>query len=57
MRIVYVIIFVCGFGPAAIPVNNNFGPIAGVIAAVFGAVIALAMMVWQSKVPQLEVDK
>ena len=56
-RIVYVIIAVCAFGPLALLANNIFGGLAGVIAAISGAVIALAMMVWQGMVPQLEVDE
>ena len=56
-RIVYVVIVVCAFGPLAFVASKVFGPMAGVVAALSGAIIALAMMVWQGKLPQLELDE
>ena len=55
-RLVYVVIAVVIFGLTAYLMLNIFGDLAGVIAAICGAGAVLGMLVWQGKVPQLEVD-
>jgi len=56
-RLIYVFIAVCVFGLVAFLANHIFGDIAGTITATCGAIIALGILVWQSKVPQVEIDK
>ncbi len=56
-RLVYVVLVVLATGPVAVAANHLLGGTAGLIIAVSGAAAALGMLVWQGKVPQLEVDK
>jgi len=56
-RLIYVLIAVFVFGLVGFLVNHIYGDIAGTIAATCGAIMALGILVWQGKVPQIEVDK
>lgn len=56
-RLIYVLLFVFAYGLAAIVINNIFGEMVGVVAAIIGAILALGALVWQGKVPQIEVNK
>lgn len=53
-RLIFVVIALLAFGPAAILAHYLFGDLAGIFAALAGAVAVLGMMVWQGKISQLE---
>ncbi len=56
-RFVYIVLFILIFGLVTVFANRFIGDVAGVIAALLGAVVAMGMLVWQGKVPQVEVDE
>ena len=56
-RLVYVVFAVLAFGPSAFLAHMIFGDLAGIFAALGGALIVLGMLVWQGRVAQLEEDR
>ncbi len=55
-RLGYVVVAVLVFGPAALLIGKAFGELAGIFAAIAGAVAVLGLLVWQGQVSQLETD-
>lgn len=54
-RLLYVGLIACAFGPTAWLVGSAFGALSAAVTAAVGTISALLALVWQGRVPQLEI--